>query len=55
MRAMQRPDEYPVRTAPAITVHALKENRRLIGFAAWPEDPKPKPRPRRKKSGKDTP
>ena len=31
---------------PVITVHALKENKRPIGFAEWPPEPKAKRKPR---------
>lgn len=35
---------------PAIVVHALKENRKPIGFAPWPDEPAaPKPSKKRKK------
>ncbi len=33
---------YKPATAPAIVIHALKENKRPIGYAPWPEQPKPK-------------
>lgn len=32
---------------PHITVHALKENKRPVGFAPWPEQPKRKRAPRK--------
>lgn len=42
---------YRAGTAPSITIYALKENKRPIGFAPWPSDPpepeKPK-KPRKK-------
>lgn len=36
---------------PSVTVHALKENKRPVGFAPWPEpkpvrNRKPKPKPK---------
>lgn len=43
-----RPTDYPDVAPPAITVHALKENKRPIGFAPWPENTKPKRRAPRK-------
>jgi len=49
MRVSTDPSCIPDRTAPAITVHALKENKRPIGFAPWPEPAKPK-RARKKKA-----
>lgn len=42
MNAITKSTYYPKQTAPAITVHALKENKRPIGFAPWPEPSKPK-------------
>ncbi len=39
------PNNYDWQAPPAITVHALKENKRPIGFAPWPEE---KPKRRRK-------
>jgi len=32
--------KYPGQSPPSITVHALKENKRPIGFAPWPEEKK---------------
>jgi hypothetical protein len=37
-----QPGDYPYLAPPAITVHALKENKRPIGYAPWPEPAKPK-------------
>ncbi len=34
--------------AGSITIHVLRENKRPIGFAPWPEEPKPKKRKRKK-------
>lgn len=48
------PDDYPRLSPPAITVHALKENKRPIGYAPWPEPVKPK-RTRKPKPPADTP
>ena len=46
MKATTVPADYAERAAASITVHALKENRRPIGFAReWPEE---KPKPKRK-------
>lgn len=43
MKAGTEPADYPKLAPPAITAHALKENKRPIGYLPWPEDePKPK-------------
>ncbi len=43
MKAITSPTHIPNQTAPAIIIHALKENKRPIGFAPWPKEaPKPK-------------
>lgn len=43
--------DYTTRV-PAITVHALKENKRPVGFAReWP-DPKPERKKKKRKRGK---
>ena len=40
----------PVYNRPTIVVHPLKENKRPIGFAPWPDPPKPKKPAKRKKA-----
>jgi len=45
------PYELTGGSVPEIVVHALKENKRPIGFAPWPED-EPKPKPKRKPRAK---
>lgn len=42
---VRKPVDYmtPRHTPPTITVHALKENKRPVGFV-WPEPQKAKPR-----------
>lgn len=32
----------------SVTVYPLAENKRPVGFAPWPDDPKPKRKPRPK-------
>ena len=49
MRAITDPTDVPDGAAPTITVHALKENKRPIGFAPWPEKPKQKKAKRAKR------
>jgi len=39
---MRVDNEYPERAAPVIIVHALSTNKRPVGFAPWPEEPKKK-------------
>ena len=52
-KVMTDPWEYPDRNPPGIVVHALRENKRPIGFAPWPEERLPeKPKKKRKKKGK---
>ena len=40
MRAITDPTTVPPRAAPTITVHALRENKRPVGFAPWPKEKK---------------
>ena len=42
MRAITDPTDAPEGAAPTIVAHALKENKRPIGFAPWPEKKKAK-------------
>jgi len=55
MKVESEPGDYPTRTAPTITVHALKSNKRPIGFAPWPDPPKKKPRAKAKPRAKREP
>jgi hypothetical protein len=52
--------DYGIMTGPSITIHVLKENRRPVGFAPWPDLPTEEPavevvpakkRKKRKKNG----
>ncbi len=45
MRVVTDPWLDPAKAGSTLTVHALKENKRPIGFAPWPEE---KPKPKRK-------
>jgi hypothetical protein len=37
VKAVTDPADYSWRSPPTPTVHALKQNKRPIGFAPWPE------------------
>lgn len=37
MNAITDPTDVPYGSPPAITIHVLKENKRPVGFAPWPE------------------
>lgn len=50
MSIVPDPAEYVPVAAPAIVVHALRENKRPIGFSPWPEEPKKKRKKKRAKS-----
>ena len=51
MKANTTPQQFGYGAPPAIIVHAMKENKKPIGFAAWStEDDKPKRAPRKRKS-----
>lgn len=55
MRVITEDTKYPYQSPPAIMIHVLKENKRPIGFAPWPEEEvsevaeEPPPKKRRKK------
>lgn len=49
-RVLTDPWYYPDNDPPHIVVHALRENKRPVGFAPWPENPEPKCK--KKKKGK---
>jgi len=60
MRVITHPLHYDSMTTRTITIHVLKENRRPVGFAPWPDllDEEPavevvpaKKRKKRKKNG----
>jgi hypothetical protein len=42
VKATTDPHTYPTGTQTSITVFALKENKRPVGFAPWPKEKKPK-------------
>ncbi len=42
MKANTDPRKQPVKAAPSVTIHPLKENQRPIGYLPWPEPEKPK-------------
>ncbi len=41
---------YTPAGAPAITIHTLRENKKPIGYAPWPEEPKKPRKPRARKA-----
>jgi len=51
-RAKTDPSDYGWLGPPAITIHVLKENKRPIGFAPWPEEEVPEEPKKRKKKAK---
>lgn len=44
--------EKPSKSGHSITIYALKENRRPVGFAPWPEEPAEAPAPKKAKKPK---
>ncbi len=40
--AITDPTAVPYGAAPGITIHVLRENKRPVGFAPWPKEPKRK-------------
>lgn len=50
MRVRTDPFYIPDQSAPAITVHVQRENKKPIGFTAWSsDDDKPKKRKKKRK------
>jgi len=43
MRVITHPLHYDLGTTQTITIHVLKENRRPVGFAPWPDLPDEEP------------
>lgn len=49
MEVHSDPSQVPYGSPPGIMIHVLRENKRPIGFARWPDEPKePKKRKRKK-------
>ena len=49
MKAVTEAANYPDQNAPHIVVHALRENKRPVGFAPWPKSEKPKKKGKEKR------
>ncbi len=41
--------QYETASPPSVIVHALRENKRPIGYAPWPDEPEPVKRKKRKR------